>query len=1029
MTRPLDIIRLTIITIAALFGTTACEDDFPADGFGPTGEGEVTLEASVDFRPLSGALSRAAGDAISEIDKIWVLMYSTDGNLVFSTQLNRQDVTISNPDRTDADTGTDFNKAEDKTERATFKLTVPYGHYRVYAAANVGNLEEYSNEVASEKGLKSIRFKWNNSDIASNSQMFGFFSADGDNWGGTEAPVVRIDGSTRKLNAWIKRVASKVTVAFDGSKLRKGVEIYIKSVSIKDIPYSSQLGEGNAVKDTDEPKYAEEHESQSIIFGEGAFEYESAKAWPCVTKEHPAGEPETVSSDHSSTANALYFFENMQGEGDGKEKWQDADGDGKVDFPGANDPENDDFKDNKDGRSLGTYIEVEAYYRAQLFDNSSSGRIVYRFMLGKDTEKDYNAERNHHYKLTLRFNGNANDVDWHIDYTKEPGIYFPVPYYISYLYNESLELPVSVVGNLEGPLHAEISADEELNKTSWGPYQPDAGFDYYKGTVYKPGPWHGFLALRETSDAVVTGSWTWESGKQNNQSFWEDNSRGTRDYSNVPSDKPYDEDTGIGSYTVKKEGDELVYSIPLYTRAKQLITATGYTGNNPYTAYRRKAVITFTATINGKPYTAKAEIIQVERVVNPKGIWRSSTITDPFHVELKVRKKESDKKFININSEGPWTATFEHGSEYFEISADNGTYGTDDVTGVTGSDVQFWVRPKSAIGSNDVRCGMIKVTYHDNSCIHHIFLRQGYDPIDISGNGILWHTKNMYAAEQETESPLEEGSMFKFGNWDDAILAENNIEKGYGVAPGKTYQFKLAGGGSKTWEEIQPCGKNMTKEQVHKNKFSAPTTMGKNVRVAKFSDFKNLYEDKKIDYGYGVLYGDGATATAENEDEAYGYTRGGPASYGMRGCFIYNHDNGNNVFFPIGATGYGHRKNQYDEDVDGGYGGVLRYAARSHVMTAYASNGNVDKRPLFYDVYLSQGAIYFLQEADTKSTLDDLAPNITTAWDVNYRTFDFYSYWFDATSCSGSFGMGKNKGAMNGSDAGFVRCVTDNSGN
>ena len=32
---------------------------------------------------------------------------------------------------------------------------------------------------------------------------------------------------------------------------------------------------------------------------------------------------------------------------------------------------------------------------------------------------DYNAQRNYHYKLTLRFNGYANDVDWHIDYKKE----------------------------------------------------------------------------------------------------------------------------------------------------------------------------------------------------------------------------------------------------------------------------------------------------------------------------------------------------------------------------------------------------------------------------------------------------------------------------------------------------------------------------------------------------------------------------------------------------------------------------------
>ncbi len=38
--------------------------------------------------------------------------------------------------------------------------------------------------------------------------------------------------------------------------------------------------------------------------------------------------------------------------------------------------------------------------------------------------------------------------------------------------------------------------------------------------------------------------------------------------------------------------------LPMYTRAKQLIKTTGYTGNNPYVAYQRrsevKIVVTFT---------------------------------------------------------------------------------------------------------------------------------------------------------------------------------------------------------------------------------------------------------------------------------------------------------------------------------------------------------------------------------------------------------------------------------------------------
>lgn len=1025
----------TLLAIIVLIGMMACSDELAQyNAF----TGETKIEACVDFRPMAEALTRADGNSISEIDKIWVLLYNDDGTLAHSTQIDRENVTISNEERTDADTGTDFERAEETTERAKFWLSLPNGKYYIYAVANVGNIEDYTDQIATIEGLKAIRFKWNNEDIKANSQMFGFFSPEGENWTGNEAPLVTIDKQTKSLNAWVKRVASKVTVAFDGSKLRKGVNIYIKSVSIKDIPYSSQLGEGNAVKETDDPKYAEEHESQTIVYGEGGID-EAEKKWPCVTKEHPNGFPK-ISSDHSANANALFFFENMQGTGEEKEKWQDADGDGKVDFPNANDPESDDFQDNKDGCSLGTYVEVEAYYKADLFDNSGSGRIVYRFMLGKDTEKDYNAERNHHYKLTLCFNGNANDIDWHIDYTRDPGIFFPVPYYISYGYNESLEFPLTIIGDIEGNVCAEIKKEDnpdDPNNISWGPFNPDADFDYYKGTVENPGPWHGFLSLRKELETAIPGGWT----TKDNENHWNTAKEGWREYSPTPQDAPYDPtEADGGSYTVTKNGQETIFKIPLFTRAKQLIKASAYTGNNIYTAYRRQAVITFTATINGQELPAKANIIQVERIDNPKGIWRSAGNTEPFHVELKIKRKESDTNFINVQSEGPWTAQIELGEEYFEIAKETSSYSTTPVTGLTGSDVQFWVRPKSIIGEDEVRCGLIKVTYHDNSCVHYIMLRQGYAPLNITDNDkIKWHSFNMYAANKETLTPTEEGSLFKFGNWDDAILAENNIEKGFGEAPG-TYKFKLANGTEKAWSEIQPYGTSdqskitdqlplMTKDIVHTRKFSPPTGLGDNVRVARFKDFIDLYEFQDTKYGYGVLYDDGATQTASKEEDAYGYSSDKQnQGKGMRGCFIYNSKDGRNIFFPIGATGYGHRKSQFDEDVTNGYAGVLRYASRSHKMTAYSGQGSIQYRPLFYDIYKSPGAVYFFESKETEDF--DGSPIEATAWDINYYTFDFYHYDVDATKCDFTlFEKQKNPNKLVGSDACFVRCVTDTSGN
>ena len=64
---------------------------------------------------------------------------------------------------------------------------------------------------------------------------------------------------------------------------------------------------------------------------------------------------------HDEIANSLFFFENMQGIG--PDKRQDANGDGKLDFPGL--PDHPDKYPNyrpKDAMPYGTYIEVDAYY-------------------------------------------------------------------------------------------------------------------------------------------------------------------------------------------------------------------------------------------------------------------------------------------------------------------------------------------------------------------------------------------------------------------------------------------------------------------------------------------------------------------------------------------------------------------------------------------------------------------------------------------------------------------------------------------
>ena len=88
----------------------------------------------------------------------------------------------------------------------------------------------------------------------------------------------------------------------------------------------------------------------------------------------------------------------------------------------------------------------------------------------------------------------------------------------------------------------------------------------------------------------------------------------------------------------------------MYTCAKQMISTTGYTGNNPYVAYQRKARVKITTKLEGldEIFENEVPIYQVRRVVNPKGIYRSSENNKSFHVVLKRLPREDEPNIQNI---------------------------------------------------------------------------------------------------------------------------------------------------------------------------------------------------------------------------------------------------------------------------------------------------------------------------------------------------------------------------------------------
>ena len=236
-----------ILVCMMAFASTSCRDDFMAYD-SVIGEGRAKVSAVVDFEPMSSGLiqTRTAGDAIKGITSLHVLLYDYETkNLTESWKIeNYQSKDVDRID-TDAENGI---TAEAKTKRVFFELnkTIGKGKYIMYAVANIPDLlENYEKNIETVDGLKNIPLTWNDKNISENSQMIGYFTKN-TTVQPEDNPLV-INESEVRLHAWLRRATSKVTIAYDGSKLKEGVFIYRKSVQIKDIPEQCYLGKDNNV--------------------------------------------------------------------------------------------------------------------------------------------------------------------------------------------------------------------------------------------------------------------------------------------------------------------------------------------------------------------------------------------------------------------------------------------------------------------------------------------------------------------------------------------------------------------------------------------------------------------------------------------------------------------------------------------------------------------------------------------------------------------------------------------------------------
>ena len=401
--------------------------------------------------------------------------------------------------------------------------------------------------------------------------------------------------------------------------------------------------------------------------------------------------------------------------------------------------------------------------------------------------------------------------------------------------------------------------------------------------------------------------------------------------------------------------------------------------------------------------------------------------------------KESEnitEDFKPLYSDGPWLAVIQYGKKdgaWFDIeptpgvsqkNPDGSISGTGDPFAMEkneGCKIDFTFRPKGT--TTEPRGGIIKIYYNNYTCVHRIFVRQGYEPVAFYNSNVQWHSSNLLSASKEVSDPVLEGSYFRRHNLQMPIASSNNTHE---LSPfdgkihdGMSRSFTIVDGTPKTWKGISIKDTGNASKNVPYGGNSRWTNDGyftlengdpnKKYRIASKEDLKDIMDNPNTIYGYGVLYtdGTGTEATPTKVDEVYGYAAspGNTAGKGMRGVFVCDSLSGMNIFLPIGGSGYGRFKQESpNADVYNrlpkGNGGVIQYANRYAEMPetgssvgggkAEINNGKgygVAYKPIFWDLFRRPGALYWLHEYKDGSYISDWKS--VPALDINYYSFDF----------------------------------------
>ncbi|MCD8206767.1 MAG: DUF4906 domain-containing protein [Bacteroidales bacterium] len=179
-----------------------------------------------------------------------------------------------------------------------------------------------------------------------------------------------------EILVYLRRVMAKVSVSIDRSALDSGITFLVKSMTVGNCPKSVLMFADNSVTGTDDCYNVGFRRSESGI--------------DMLNTSVSGG----VSGEVS-----LYMLENIQGSPLGD----------ITDYADKVFPEADAH------RNQCSYVELSVDYYSDLYESNSYDGLIYRFYLG-ESPSDFNVERNCHYHITLRPEGDGlSGGDWLVD--------------------------------------------------------------------------------------------------------------------------------------------------------------------------------------------------------------------------------------------------------------------------------------------------------------------------------------------------------------------------------------------------------------------------------------------------------------------------------------------------------------------------------------------------------------------------------------------------------------------------------------